>query len=76
MKTDFLFATPSILVGLGRLVDLFGVTNVYNESVCSEEADARGMYSDFRITGEDIADAIQYVKAEDSAEQLNLFNPA
>lgn len=74
MKTDFLFANPSFVVGIGRLVDLFGVTDAYNESASTEEADARGMYSDFRITGEDIASAMHYVKSEDSAKQLDLFN--
>lgn len=76
MKTDFLFANPSFVVGIGRLVDLFGASDVYNESASTQEADARGIYSDFRITGEDIAAAIQDAKAEDSSNQLNLFNIA
>ncbi len=76
MKTDFLFANPAFVVGIGRLVGFFGVSDVYNESASTQEADARGMYADFRITGEDIAAAIQHAKSEDSSRQLNLFNVA
>jgi hypothetical protein len=44
--SDFLFARPSILEGIGRNIDLFGVLNVYNSSENEAEADARAFASD------------------------------
>jgi len=45
--TDFLFARPSVLEGIGRNVDLFGVLNDYNSSPSGEEADKIAIESDW-----------------------------
>jgi len=58
VQTDFLFAQPSFLSGLARLLDLFGVFDSYNQSRTPEEADAKAMYADWRVTGQDIFDAV------------------
>lgn len=57
VRTDFLFAQPSFLSGFARLLDLFGLFDSYNESRSPKEADAKAMYADWRITGQDIFDA-------------------
>ena len=57
LRTDFLFARPSFLSGMARVLDLFGVFDSYNESRSTEEADARAMYADWRVVGQDIYDA-------------------
>ena len=75
MRTDFLFAQPTFLTGIGRLVDLFEVFDDYNHSRTEAEADARGLYADFRITGEDIVRALQSAKDEDAAQQSELQIP-
>ena len=75
MKTDFLFAQPSLWVGIGRLIDICGLMDDYNRSHTEEEADARGLYSDWRITGEDISRALQTAKEEDAAQQAALQMP-
>jgi hypothetical protein len=44
--SDFLFARPSVLEGIGRNIDLFGVMNFYNFSENEAEADARAFAAD------------------------------
>ena len=58
MRTDFLFVSPSPWLGFARLLDIAGTFDRYNVSRTPEEADARAMYSDWRMVGEDLADAI------------------
>lgn len=43
---DFLFARPSILDGVGRNLDLFGIMQVYNRSETTQEADRRAFEAD------------------------------
>lgn len=58
MKSDFLFATPSLISGIGRTIDLWGSFGDFNDSPTAEVADERGLYSDWRMVGEDLAEAI------------------
>ena len=83
LQTDFLFARPSFLSGVARILDLFGVFDSYNLSRTPEEADARAMYSDWRIVGQDIFDAsdtfgtktdpADHQPSEKDDKQLQLF---
>ena len=80
LRTDFLYARPSWLSGLARVLDLFGVFDSYNESRNPREADARAMYSDWRIVGQDIAWCVHRFDSEQAAsdqaakdKQLPLF---
>ena len=57
VRTDFLFAQPSFWSGVGRLLDLWGKFDDYNVSRSVEEADMRALYSDWRITGQDLRDS-------------------
>lgn len=75
MRTDFLFAQPSLLTGIARLFDLCGLLDDYNHSRTEQEADARGLYSDWRITGEDLLGAVQTAKQQDAARQAELQIP-
>jgi hypothetical protein len=45
--TDFLYARPSTLEGIGRNSDLFGSLNSYNYSENGAEADRMAIASDF-----------------------------
>lgn len=71
MRTDFLFAQPSGLYGVARLFDFAGTFDRYNESSTPEEADARAMYSDWRMVGEDLLAAMWHQHERDP-EQLQL----
>ncbi|MDR2471248.1 MAG: hypothetical protein LBD09_03950 [Treponema sp.] len=51
--TDFLFARPSILEGVGRNIDLFGILNVYNSSLNGHEADIKARRNDIETLKKD-----------------------
>jgi len=57
VRTDFLFARPTFWSGVGRLLDLWGKFDVYNTSRSPEEADARAIYSDWRVVGQGLRDS-------------------
>jgi hypothetical protein len=59
LKSHFLIATPSFVSGAARLLDLYGVYDSYNTSRTEGEADAKALYSDWRIVGQDIFGAMQ-----------------
>ena len=51
--TDFLFARPSVLEGIGRNIDLFGVLNIYNSSPNGYEADMKSRLNDIETLKRD-----------------------
>jgi hypothetical protein len=65
--SDFLFAHPSFLSGAGRVLDLGGVFDGYNESLTPAQADERALRSDWRAVGEDLSEAMRQAPAEDLA---------
>ena len=52
--TDFLFARPSLLEGIGRNIDLFGIMNSYNNSRSGQEADKKAFYNDWLSVYKDL----------------------
>jgi hypothetical protein len=46
-----LYARPSFLEGMARLIDFSGVLNTYNVSLTPEEADFRAILSDWEAVG-------------------------
>ena len=44
--------------GAGRLVDWYGLYDSYNISRNGQEADAKAMFADWRMVGQDINDAM------------------
>ena len=74
MRTDYLFAAPSFSSGVARLLDLFGRFDDYNDSPSAASADARAMYSDWRVTGEDLAGAMVVIERE-QAEAIRQTEP-
>jgi hypothetical protein len=51
--TDFLYARPSVLEGIGRNIDLFGVLNKYNASENGREADLKARRNDIEALRDD-----------------------
>lgn len=51
--TDFLYARPSVLEGIGRNIDLFGVLNTYNVSDDGHNADTKARYNDIQTLMQD-----------------------
>jgi len=78
MKTGFLFPTPSFLSGMGSVLNIFGRPGPFNYSRTGLEADCKALYSDYRMIGQDIEDAIvTFVieHPENFPEQARLFDP-
>lgn len=64
VKTGVLFATPSFWVGIAQTFDFFGDFIVYNESRTPEEADAKALYNDWKMIGDDIQSSMTDVAAQ------------
>ena len=70
MRSDFLFAQPSLLSGFARTLDIGASFDGYNSSATPEEADARATFSDWSMVGRDLSQAMAAFKAEhDKTEQ-------
>lgn len=54
-SSDFLFARPSFLSGVARVIDIGGTFDVYNTS---DDPDRIAIKSDWLIVGRDIEEAI------------------
>ena len=67
--SDFLFAHPSFLAGLGRVLDIGGVFDDYNSSDTAAEADERAMRVDWLAAGADLESAMATVAAEMPREE-------
>ncbi len=52
--TSFLFARPSFLEGVSRLLDFGNTMNEYNYSRNGDEADRRALRADVLAVGDDI----------------------
>ncbi len=61
VQTGFLFATPSFVSGMARVLDLFGQFDVYNTSETPELADSKAIYCDFRVVGQDLRHVLEVV---------------
>ena len=78
MSSDFLFAPLTFLSGLGSVLDLSENLNRYNFSHTEDEADWKAIYSDYRMIGQDIEEAMreyERVHAELLGSQGRLFDP-
>jgi len=64
MVTDFLFVMPSFFHGFARTLDMWGSLNSYNQSATPAEADARAMYNDWAMVGEDLRLAIRSLETD------------
>jgi hypothetical protein len=64
IQSDFLFARPSFVEGVARMVDFGGSLNTYNTAPTGEEADARAMYEDWEALGADLKAALEQLRSE------------
>jgi hypothetical protein len=60
VKSDFLFAQPSLLAGSARLFDFCGLYDEYNVSPTEAQADAMATLADWMIVGQDIREALEH----------------
>ncbi len=52
--SSFLYAEPSFLDGMARLLDFAGTLNEYNSSLSGVQADRIALASDWRAIGDDL----------------------
>jgi len=62
--TDHLFAMPSFLEGVARVLDFGGEFDEYNFAETPEETDANAIYADLCAVGEDMWAAIHQFEQE------------
>jgi hypothetical protein len=58
VESDFLVASPTFLSGAGRLLDWYGLYDLYNISQNGSEADTKAMFADWRMVGQDLANTM------------------
>jgi len=59
-----LYARPSLLRGVARLIDFAGLLNTYDISDNPEEADYRAMLADWEAVGMDMREASKQFEKE------------
>ena len=59
--TDFLFAKPTFISGMGAVIDLGGTMVRFNESSTPDEADYLALANDWATVGHDIRNAMSQV---------------
>ena len=60
--TDYLYAHPSFVEGMARIIDFGGTLTTFNKSRTPHEADARAAAEDWRAVGDDLRFAVQQEK--------------
>ncbi|PIR13014.1 hypothetical protein COV49_03560 [Candidatus Falkowbacteria bacterium CG11_big_fil_rev_8_21_14_0_20_39_10] len=68
-KSTFLFARPSFIEGVARVLDLGSTLQVYNESKTANEADSRAIQKDWEAIGEDVAGAAREYERREQANK-------
>lgn len=58
-KSTFLFARPSFIEGMARVMDLGSTMQIYNNSKSEKEADVKALKKDWEAVGEDILNAVE-----------------
>ena len=64
--SDFLFARPSLVGGVARLLDLGGTLKSYNHSSSEEMADLCAISQDWKAVGSALRKALEKYKAQNN----------
>ena len=62
--SDFLFARPSLIGGIARLLDFGGTLKMYNESPSEELADSNAISQDWKVVGNSLRAALKEYQAQ------------
>lgn len=57
-RTAVLFARPSFIEGVSRIMDLTGTLSEYNQSETPQEADFNALWADWSSVGIDLTESI------------------
>jgi hypothetical protein len=58
---DFLFASPSFICDMGRVIDLGATMTRFNKSESAAEADMRALSNDWSVVGAEIRQAADII---------------
>ena len=72
--TTLLYARPSFLEGMGRLLDFGNHLNEYNSSLSPEQADALALYADWTQIGDDLRLVLEEEASTIGADASNDVN--
>lgn len=72
--TYYLYARPSFIEGMARVLDLGATLTDFNYSLTPEEADFAAIQSDWQTVGDDIRAALEQF-AKDHAEEIAAAKP-
>jgi hypothetical protein len=70
-NSDFLFARPSFIEGMARVLDLGCTLNEYNYSRTGAEADAKALKNDFLMVFQDLGSSISKYEQKEEAKASN-----
>jgi hypothetical protein len=62
--SDFLFARPSLIGGIAKLLDFGGTLKIYNESLSEELADLNATSQDWKAIGSALRTAFKEYQAQ------------
>jgi hypothetical protein len=65
-RSDFLFAHPSFIEGVARILDFGNTLNEYNYSQSDDEADEKALFADWAMVGTDLQKAINIYERQNS----------
>lgn len=63
-NSTFLFARPSFVEGMARVMDIGATMQVYNNSKTEKEADLKALKKDWEAVGEDVVNAAKQYEQE------------
>jgi hypothetical protein len=68
--TDYLYARPSFIGGMAKVLDLGDTLTMYNASRTPAEADYRATKCDWAVVGKDLRDSVErFAQDYDSQEK-------
>ncbi len=66
-ESAYLFAMPTWSLGAGRMVDLVGTADEYNESLNPQQADTLALWMDWHAVGRDLRYALDHFEPTEGA---------
>lgn len=70
-RTACFFVEPSWVSGAGKIGNLWGETHRYANGLPGEDADRHALYTDWRITGQDIRNAVVLIACYEMPNHLS-----
>jgi len=63
-RSGILFARPSFIEGVARIIDFGGTLNIYNDSMTEALADRNALASDWQAVGDALQESLKLAEAK------------